>query len=122
MKYSGMTVNERLYASGLIEKFDNAIKRRRYKKAVKILIEAELTTEQAQSTVEAIENRMNMSIDDNMRNEIKELFEEKLKRKLSKEEHDKVYRSRSLIAYESIIDYVKSIKTEHEAEEYMNEL
>lgn len=44
-KYVGMTVNERLYVSGLIGKFDKAVKDRNTKSIISILKEVELTDE-----------------------------------------------------------------------------
>lgn len=41
-KYSGMTVNERLYASGLLQKFDDAVKEKDINKIIRILKEVEL--------------------------------------------------------------------------------
>jgi hypothetical protein len=38
-KYSGMTVNERLYVSGLSNDFDNAVKENNIKKIIEILKE-----------------------------------------------------------------------------------
>ena len=42
-KYAGMTVNERLYVSGLIDKFDDAVEKKNLDKVRKILEEVELT-------------------------------------------------------------------------------
>ena len=44
-KYAGMTVNERLYLSGLMEAFDKAVKSRNYAEVVAILKKVELTDE-----------------------------------------------------------------------------
>lgn len=41
-KYAGMTVNERLYVSGNLPKFDTAVKERDVEKVVKILMQVEL--------------------------------------------------------------------------------
>ena len=41
-KYTGMTVNERLYVSGNLPKFDNAVKERDVEKVVEILMQVEL--------------------------------------------------------------------------------
>jgi len=41
-KYTGMTVNERLYASGNLAKFDKAVSERDIQKVVEILISVEL--------------------------------------------------------------------------------
>ena len=46
-KYKGMTVNERLYVSGLIDAFDKAAKERDVEKVVKILKEVEIADESA---------------------------------------------------------------------------
>lgn len=42
MKYDGMTVNERLYLSGLLDVFDKAVKQKDIEKVVKILESVEL--------------------------------------------------------------------------------
>jgi molecular chaperone GrpE (heat shock protein) len=42
-KYKGMTVNERLWASGLSDEFDKAVKDKDANKATRILEEVELT-------------------------------------------------------------------------------
>jgi len=42
-KYRGMTVNERLYVSGLMEEFDNAVKGNNIGKVIKILNKVEIT-------------------------------------------------------------------------------
>jgi anti-anti-sigma regulatory factor len=41
-KYSGMTVNERLYVSGLMEQFDNAVIQKDIKKVIIVLKQVEL--------------------------------------------------------------------------------
>jgi len=41
-KFAGTTVNERLYLSGLWDKFDSAVKEKDVEKATAILIEVEL--------------------------------------------------------------------------------
>ena len=41
-KYEGMTVNERLYASGLLEKYDNAVKEKDVATVISILENVEL--------------------------------------------------------------------------------
>jgi hypothetical protein len=41
-KYTGMTVNERLYVSGLLNKFDKAVKEKNIDEIVSILREVEL--------------------------------------------------------------------------------
>lgn len=43
MKYSGMTVNERLYLSGLIDIFDAAVKSKNKDEVISILKSVELT-------------------------------------------------------------------------------
>ena len=42
-KYSGMTVNERLYVSGLMDEFDRAINEKNITRIVSILEEVEIT-------------------------------------------------------------------------------
>ena len=44
-KYSGTTVNERLYLSGLMAEFDKAVFEKNYNKAKEILEKVELTEE-----------------------------------------------------------------------------
>ena len=44
-RYSGMTVNERLFVSGLIDKFDKAVNKRDAEKIRSILKKVELTEE-----------------------------------------------------------------------------
>ena len=44
-KYSGMTVNERLYVSGLIDKYDEAVKKKDIKFAISILKAVDLGEE-----------------------------------------------------------------------------
>jgi hypothetical protein len=42
-KYAGMTVNERLYVSGLLDAFEKAVGEKNTNEAVRILKEVELT-------------------------------------------------------------------------------
>lgn len=42
-KYSGMTVNERLYTSGLMNEFEKAVREKNIEKVKSILKEIELT-------------------------------------------------------------------------------
>jgi len=44
-KYAGMTVNERLYMSGLMDTFDKAVEEKNVDKVRSILEEVELTDE-----------------------------------------------------------------------------
>jgi len=53
-KYSGMTVNERLFHAGLINQFDAAIHAKNKKEAISILQQAELPIEAATETVAVI--------------------------------------------------------------------
>jgi len=53
-KFKGITVNERLYESGLLEEFDFAINARNEKRAKDVLIATGLNGHQANETVEAI--------------------------------------------------------------------
>ncbi|WP_343540215.1 hypothetical protein [Sphingobacterium thalpophilum] len=46
-KYKGMTVNERLYISGLMDTFDKATKEEDIKKVIEILKEVEIIDESA---------------------------------------------------------------------------
>ena len=45
MDYGGMTVNERLYVSGKMNKFDKAVAQKNVKEVVKILKAVDLKTE-----------------------------------------------------------------------------
>lgn len=49
MKYKGMTVNERLYASGLIDDFDRAVEDKDFCKIKSILEKVELKEESISS-------------------------------------------------------------------------
>lgn len=44
-KYGGMTVNERLYVSGLLDKFDRAVKNKDTQNIISILKEVEMTND-----------------------------------------------------------------------------
>lgn len=44
-KYAGMTVNERLYVSGLLDEFERAVSEKNTDAAIRILKEVELTDE-----------------------------------------------------------------------------
>ena len=46
-QYKGMTVNERLYVSGLIEKFDLAVEKKNIENVIAILEKVEITDESA---------------------------------------------------------------------------
>lgn len=51
-KYAGMTVNERLYDSGLIDQFDKAVEEKDRDEAIRILKEVELTDENIEPILE----------------------------------------------------------------------
>lgn len=51
-QYSGMTVNERLCVSGLIDEFDKAIEEKNREEAIRVLKEVELTDENIQAILE----------------------------------------------------------------------
>lgn len=53
-KYAGMTVNERLYVSGLIEEFDKAVEERNTAEAIRILREVELTDDSIKPILEQL--------------------------------------------------------------------
>ena len=59
-KYSGMTVNERLFEAGLMSAFDQAARARNKTKMVEILKKVELTDAQANETSVAIINSPSM--------------------------------------------------------------
>lgn len=54
-KYSGMTVNERLYLSGLLTKFDKAVEKKDLQKVIQILKNVELTDNSIESILEKLE-------------------------------------------------------------------
>ncbi len=51
-KFAGMTVNERLYVSGLMDEFDKAIEKKDAAKARSILEKVELTEESIKPILE----------------------------------------------------------------------
>jgi hypothetical protein len=51
-KYKGMTVNERLYVSGLLDQFEKAVRAKNVERAVQILKEVELTEENIRPILE----------------------------------------------------------------------
>lgn len=51
-KYSGMTVNERLYVSGLMDEFDRAVEERKTERVRSILSSVELTEESIRPILE----------------------------------------------------------------------
>jgi hypothetical protein len=53
-KYAGMTVNERLYVSGLMDKFDNAVKRKDISTVVSILKKVELKEESIRPILDSL--------------------------------------------------------------------
>jgi hypothetical protein len=52
--YRGMTVNERLVAAGLLDAFDAAGRNRNKSKMVAILLQVQMSPDQAEKTVSAI--------------------------------------------------------------------
>mgnify|MGYP003390802617 FL=1 len=53
-KYSGMTVNERLYVSGLMDEFDKAVEERDIERVRSILNNVELTEESIEPILERL--------------------------------------------------------------------
>jgi len=53
-KYAGMTVNERLYVSGLIDEFDEAVEERNIDRVRDILEMVELTEESIKPILEKL--------------------------------------------------------------------
>jgi iron uptake system EfeUOB component EfeO/EfeM len=51
-KYAGMTVNERLYVSGLMDEFDDAVKKKDIEKVRAILEKVELTEDSIKPILE----------------------------------------------------------------------
>lgn len=54
-KYTGMTVNERLYVSGLIDEFDEAVKSKSTEKIRAILEKVDLKEESIKPILESLE-------------------------------------------------------------------
>jgi hypothetical protein len=52
MKYYGMTVNERLFRSGLIKEFDSAIARKDVNRVIELLRSVELDDESIRANLE----------------------------------------------------------------------
>ena len=53
-KYAGMTVNERLYVSGLMDEFDEAVEKKDTEKVRAILKKVELTEESIKPILEEL--------------------------------------------------------------------
>ena len=53
-KYRGMTVNERLYASGLMNEFDKAVEKKEVQKIRAILAKVDLTEESIKPILEKL--------------------------------------------------------------------
>lgn len=53
-KYQGMTVNERLYVSGLIKKFDEAVSHKDVGLVITILKDVELTEDSIEPILKAL--------------------------------------------------------------------
>lgn len=58
-KYVGMTVNERLYVSGLMSEFDEAVENENTKKIRAILEKVELTEESIKPIIEKLVKKKN---------------------------------------------------------------
>lgn len=54
-KYAGMTVNERLYVSGLMDDFDEAVEKKNTEKVRDILKKVELTENSIKPILEKLE-------------------------------------------------------------------
>ena len=54
-KYAGMTVNERLYVSGLMDEFDEAVEKKNTDKVRAILEKVELTEDSIKPILEKLE-------------------------------------------------------------------
>lgn len=54
-KYAGMTVNERLYVSGLMDEFDEVVEKKDTEKVRAILEKVELTEESIKPILEKLE-------------------------------------------------------------------
>jgi hypothetical protein len=54
--YHAMTVNERLFVAGLLGTFDTAARARDKSRMIEILLQVQLSPDQAQETVKAILN------------------------------------------------------------------
>jgi hypothetical protein len=54
MKYKGMTVNERLYVSGIMDEFDKAVKEKDFQKLKLILEAVELNDESINPILEQL--------------------------------------------------------------------
>jgi len=53
-KYAGMTVNERLYVSGLSDKFDKAVEKKNINEVKQILEQVELTEPSIEPILESL--------------------------------------------------------------------
>ena len=53
-KYAGMTVNERLYVSGLIDEFDKAVGEKNIHESIRILKKVELTDDSIKPILEQL--------------------------------------------------------------------
>jgi len=53
-QYAGMTVNERLYTSGLLEEFDKSVKEKDVEKVISILKKVDLTDESINPILERL--------------------------------------------------------------------
>ena len=58
-KYSGMTVNERLFSAKLLDEFDTAVNQKNKDKVVALLQQVELSYEEAEHIAKTIFSRLN---------------------------------------------------------------
>jgi hypothetical protein len=57
MKYKGMTINERLFASGRMEEFDSYVKKKKWDKLKKLLLNLEVDADSIERLIAENLNR-----------------------------------------------------------------